>query len=1163
MTWYIKLTALKFFIITKTDNQTYLQSQKINNVCLVLAVILTFFISGCIQSQAVPRVENGYLDLSNWDFNQNGPVRLDGDWEFYWEKLLEPKDFQNIVIPPKKDYIKIPGLWKENYINEKPLPPKGYATYRIIIKGLPKANLNALLINDVLSVCNVWTNGQLLTYSGQVGTDKISERPQKHSLIARFSNLDDYVEIVFQVSNFHNMQGGVNTHIWLGPDQQIQQMTHQALITTAVLGGALLIMGLFHMALYGMHRKEIANLYFGLYCAMWASQTLFGVNGGCLMATLFPSLPWRLSIDMTLFPYGFTTPLLVMFYHALFPNKHAKLINRVYKILGGLFVVYLLFTPPNAFDIVVSYFVLVSLSAVLYLFYMFILDLIKNRKNILFLIPGYLVLALTGGNDVLYDRHIINTAVLVPYGTFFFILSYSFLISVRSSLAFSAVENLTMELQLKNIELSKLNLLKDEFIANTSHELKTPLNGIMGLAQSLVDSASNTKVKTSLSLIISSSIRLLSLINDLLDSSRLKNRELELDLKPLDIKNIAESVIMVSNPLIRSKPLIIENKIPKHFGLILSDEDRLSQILFNLIGNAIKFTDKGNITLMASKQGEMAKIEIKDTGIGIPENKLEQIFQAFDRVDQGASRNYGGTGLGLAIAKELVQLHGGNIGVSSKMGIGSIFWFTIPFYSGSSELEFIFKTEPSERISTIFSATDEFFTPLIIENKQSQDNRQNGLIMVVDDDPVNLQVLINHLESGHFKAQPFAGGCQALDCLEKGPLPDLILLDIMMPEISGYDVCRKIREKYSASELPVILLTAKNRLQDLVEGFTVGSNDYLTKPFFKDELMARIKTQLQLKQAFKTVKENLKLKKELGIREKRELELKLMQRRLSGMLNRMDDAVLAVNPVHQVGFCNHAFEILTNHSAKDLLGCSVLSLFEDSSDNSFKALIGCLGHNELCNGESYFQAITIQCPENKLLQVDISLSFLDLEEDALLFLILKKTIPGQNQILSMASSAGLINDLNRNNERLGRFEASLNSLTLNRDDPQGNRESLKNIDTLLDQLSENKKDEDITRVKRSLAVKVMNAACDLWIVSTKTSKIELADRSGLWTVYIEKDGWARTQTLDKYLNSSTLPARPRWKTIINTADFVLAVCEKPFPLRKVLEEALIRLRKFI
>ena len=1129
-------------------------------MAFLACMVITLSSGVCSNDGVLFPVEKGRLDLSGWIPGQTEPVKLNGSWEFYWERLLEPENFTGPAKPIPDGYFPIPGIWKGNLEDGRPLTPKGYATYRMVVTGLPQNEFYSLHISDILSVGSVRVNGRLLTAGGQVGKTKAEEIPRAHSLTAGFTLLSDELEIVIQVSNFHNSQGGINADIRFGTGRQIREMTLQKWLITGSLGFTLMILGLYHLAFFGIRRKEPVNLYFGSYCVFWALQTLFGVNGECLMAAVFPSLPWRLSIDLTLMSYGFTTPLMIMFYHELFPNRLAKKINRLHQVLGSLFIVYLLFTPPNAFDPKILVYALVSLSAFVYLFAMFIRDTIKRKKGIYLLIPGYLVLILTMINDLLHDLHMIETTALIQYGIFFFILSYAFLISARFSMAFSAIEDLTEKLKEKNADLLNLDHLKDNFLAVISHELRTPLNGIIGLSQSLTEQKNGRAA----SLIISSATRLLSLINDILDFAKLKNKGLALEMQPLNINPLLNSIVMIVSRLADHKPLKIINRIPDSFPLVMADENRLSQILFNLLGNAVKYTDKGEIAVEAVLQDQWARITVRDTGIGIPEDKLNIIFQSFEQADQGVSRKYPGTGLGLSIAKELVLLHGGDIGVTSRENQGSAFWFTLKAAFGS-DTPLPEASEDSQKISGIM-ADPVYFTPPPgpVPPVQKETDGRTAVILAVDDDPVNLEVVSAHLNTGNFHVVTCHNGPMALARLEKGEIPDLILLDVMMPEMSGYEVCRKIRETYSASILPVIMLTAGNRVQNLLKGFESGANDYLIKPFFKDELLARLQTQLQLKQSFETMKENLSLKKELVAREKRETTLRLTQRRLSGMLDSIEDAVLAVNPALEINFCNHPFEILTGYAAKDILGRPVSELFHDLSAGCCTGLLSALKNKDGHNGERYYSDLAIKGADRRdMVRMDICLSFPDLEGEDLGFLILKKSGQDLSSSHSIEKSENIIKALDTDLQRLSRFEILLEKVSARSGNPSfREREDLKAIDDLLEELNV-PPSPDHAQDRRKLAVKVLNLACDLWTVSARQSKPELAERSGIWSIYIEKDGWARTQTLDKYLKEETLPARPRWKSVVQTADFVLALCDEPLPLRKELEYAAARLKELI
>ncbi len=396
--------------------------------------------------------------------------------------------------------------------------------------------------------------------------------------------------------------------------------------------------------------------------------------------------------------------------------------------------------------------------------------------------------------------------------------------------------------------LKQVDVLKNQFLANTSHELRTPLNGIIGLSESLKDGVAgqlNPKAVENINLIINSGKRLSHLVNDILDFSKLKNKDISLSTGPVDLHSIADIVLKLSQPLILDKNLKLINSIPKTTPLIDADENRLQQILYNLIGNAIKFTERGYISIFAEQQKEMLAISVSDTGIGIPQNQLDTIFNSFEQGNGSTEREYGGTGLGLSVTKQLVELHGGDIAVSSEEGKGSIFTITLPISTTrKAQQGSAIEKELAHGIVKINTPqkTQEFDSAI----KLNRTVTKKFNILIVDDEPVNRRVLQNHLSLAGYGVIEASNGREAIEMFQEELSCDLVLLDIMMPGMSGYEVCEKIREDYLTSELPIILLTAKNGVSELVQGFSSGANDYITKPFSKNELLSRIKTHLNL-----------------------------------------------------------------------------------------------------------------------------------------------------------------------------------------------------------------------------------------------------------------------------------------------------------------------------
>ncbi|MEM9542700.1 MAG: ammonium transporter [Cyanobacteria bacterium P01_E01_bin.42] len=514
----------------------------------------------------------------------------------------------------------------------------------------------------------------------------------------------------------------------------------------------------------------------------------------------------------------------------------------------------------------------------------------------------------------------------------------------------------TAELSFANEELKQLDRLKDEFLANTSHELRTPLHGIVGLAEFLLGSKSanlTADTREDIEIIAKSGRRLSSLIDDILDFAKLRRKTLQLQLQSLDLHRVLKRVVDVTPTLIGKKELEVCDRLTQDIPWVRADENRLEQIFYNLIGNAIKFTQSGTVSITAATAGSASlAITVADTGIGIPEEKLERIFEAFEQADGSISRSYNGTGLGLAVTKKLVELHKGEIKVSSEVGVGSSFTFTLPIAENTPPPREIQNDVPIAqpvRSTVDLDLSTEAIQPISLEEREPEFK-----ILIVDDEPVNLQVLQKFLSGERYAIASAMNATEALDILAGNWQPDLILLDVMMPDISGYELAEKLRQSWHLNELPIILVTAKNQISDLVRGLEVGANDYLTKPILQQELLARIKTQLQLiqidraynkfvpKEFLQALKKTSILDVELGDAIAREMSVLFADIRdfttISESLSLKDN----------FKFINHYFsemgpQIKTNHGFIDkYIGDGIMALFGGSADDAIDAGIAML-----------------------------------------------------------------------------------------------------------------------------------------------------------------------------------------------------------------------------
>ncbi len=407
-----------------------------------------------------------------------------------------------------------------------------------------------------------------------------------------------------------------------------------------------------------------------------------------------------------------------------------------------------------------------------------------------------------------------------------------------------------------NAELKKLGKMKDDFLANTSHELRTPLHAIVGLGEAILSQGNqDPETKYRLHMMLGSAKRLTLLVNDILDFSKLRHRRIELHEKPLDLAVLGQYVVEMMRPLLGQKPVELRLDLDESLTLVLGDEDRLQQILFNLVGNALKFTERGQVILKMTREENRVFFRIIDTGIGIPAEKLENIFEAFTQADGSIERQYGGTGLGLSITRKLVELHGGKITVHSEEGKGTQFTVSLPLRD-VPEGSLASRQDEAEPLSKelrehILFRTE---TPSQLKPNLRMPKNAGVRILVADDDPYNLEVLVAQLTPEGYEVETAGDGQSALHLVMHGPTFDLALLDVMMPKMNGFELTRKIRELKDHIELPILLLTAKSQTEDVLKGFEMGANDYLLKPFARQELLARLEIHRTIRNQAQTTK---------------------------------------------------------------------------------------------------------------------------------------------------------------------------------------------------------------------------------------------------------------------------------------------------------------------
>lgn len=468
-----------------------------------------------------------------------------------------------------------------------------------------------------------------------------------------------------------------------------------------------------------------------------------------------------------------------------------------------------------------------------------------TQASFIGLAPGNYVFQVKGSNsDGVWNDEEVMVKLSVappPWRSWWAYSLYALAIAVAAAGFVRQQQNKVERERAINHRLRELDRLKDEFLANTSHELRTPLYGIIGLAESMRDTEARLPdaFRDMLANIIVSGHRLQRLVGDILDFSQLKQNQLELVPESLDLEHVVTTVFTLLRPLADDKHLTLVHALPDALPAVHADKQRLEQILLNLVGNAVKFTDSGKVEISVRPLGQKVRIDVRDTGRGIAPEYQKRIFQAFEQADGSTLRQAGGTGLGLAVSRHLVELHGGQLSVESRLGEGATFSFTLPTAetdAGTTPMPPPSPASVEPKKSALISARSE------LPSSKHADGLDKGRILVVDDEPINRFVLRAQLEASGFEVDEAVDGIQALESLED---IDLVLLDVMMPRMSGFEACRRLRERFLPIELPVIFVTAKDRPEDLAEGRASGANDYLVKPVHRDELLAKIHHHLE------------------------------------------------------------------------------------------------------------------------------------------------------------------------------------------------------------------------------------------------------------------------------------------------------------------------------
>lgn len=778
----------------------------------------------------------GVLDLRGtaWD----RPILLEGEWRFYPERFLMQPGGE--AVPADGVSAAVPGSWKGLFADPKQVT--GYGSYRLLIRlddSMHDKSL-ALAVPPTMSASELYVNGIRLGGAGMPGKTAKDTVASEAPYQVAFTPDRSEVELIIQVANFVNeVDGGLFQTIQFGTEDMVKghklfsvamQLLVCVFLIIHVLYGAVLF-------LMGVRRRALFTLVLMMVCTC---LSVLVTDDKLLVAWL--NLPYGISFRLYTLSYLWATALLLVFITQLYPALQKRPWHRYYGIavLGLTAAVALMPTIYAAwFDL---YTIPLLLAGFLYVPLLMLRATLRLDGDAIFLWLAFVALnanliwgVMNNFSYVFRSVHFYPIDFIVAFTAF---ACYWFRMYFR---------NMQQTVRLA-AELQKADKQKNDFLANTSHELRNPLHGMINIARSILEQESvSHEVRERLKLLVTVGKRMSLLLSDLLDLERLQDKGLRLQPQAVQVQAAVDGVIDMVRFMTEGKPIGLRNEIPESFPPVLADEHRMVQILFNLLHNAVKFTMQGHIVIRGAVRGEFATLEVEDTGIGIDREVLKRIFQPYEQGDSSLTAGGGGIGLGLSISRHLAELHGGSLEAESEPGQGSIFRLTLPIAAGADRIAVSPSgaAEPSK--AALQPEAAEEMPDVLQSASEVQADAGKPRVLLVDDDPVNLHILKEMMPRQQYHVSAVNSAHEALKRMDDQEW-DLVVTDVMMPRMSGYELTRTIRQRFGMSELPVLLLTARSQPEDIAAGFRAGANDYVTKPADALELQNRVQALTELKQ---------------------------------------------------------------------------------------------------------------------------------------------------------------------------------------------------------------------------------------------------------------------------------------------------------------------------
>lgn len=752
--------------------------------------------------------EKGTFDLSGVNFIEEEIVTLDGEWEFFADQLIRPGEAPLSDVEPV--YVDFNTKWKTLWADNEGPHQFGHGTYRLDIHLPKEMPTMALLLPHLNTAYELYLNGKLIEECGKVGISEESSLPGWQHTTRTIELHPGENELLLLTSNYYHHVGGPSGYLKLGAEEDILFVRNFQIGSLLFLTGCLTIAAIFALGLFWFRPTDKSSL---LFMGFALAYSHWGISADYHFAySMFGDEVWEGLIRLQYIALGFA---------ALFFTYFIKLISdsyvppRLYHLVAGVSILMILISGtmdvawftrllPLYFMFLAISFLLISLVA---------FDHINIYHKLAWInVLGAIALMTVLANRTLVGFQLVGENPMINIiGSIVFVFTQAMVLAIRFGRTYR-------ESSVAALAAAKT---RDEFLNTMSHELKTPMNAILGMTAFLERSDLSGKQKEKLQAIRSSAETLLSLITDILSISEVGTGKIQLKKQTLDVESCVESAISLSSRHQKKEKVKLRVKLDSHIpDLLTGDNSRLKQILMHLLGNAFKFTEEGEVRLVVKLLDDTPErvnlgFSVADSGTGMHKSISGKYLEVFKQGDIGNSRRYGGAGIGLSVVNNLVHMMGGELKMESKKNYGTRIQFNIWLDK--------YDEEAAPQIHTIFE-------------KNKVDTSLS--ILYAEDNPVNQKLIEMMLGNLGFEIDIAENGKEALEMSSK-KYYNIIFMDIQMPQMDGIEATREIVSNSGPRPI-IIAVTANLEEVDKPKCFEAGMNDFLHKPVQQEELKLAI-----------------------------------------------------------------------------------------------------------------------------------------------------------------------------------------------------------------------------------------------------------------------------------------------------------------------------------